>query len=340
VPVASTRLPIDDPAWARLVGSHPGAGPFHHPAWTTAICDAYGYDAFVLGLEDADGGLAGGLPFVRIGGRLLGRRWVSLPFTDACAPLLRPEASAADLAAELVAAQRDAGVESVEVRSDLAAGETAARGVVHELRLRDPETHFRSFTPQVRRNIRTAERSNVTIRRAEHEADLTRVYFGLHANTHRRLGVPTQPRRFFAALWERLLEPGLGFVLLAHHGRTPIAGAVFLEWNGRIVYKYGASDRRHWALRPNNLLFWECIRQACESGARVLDLGRSDAGSHGLRAFKSGFGAEETELRYTTLGPARASRLALAERCAAPVIRTAPTWLGRGLGKVFYRFAA
>jgi Acetyltransferase (GNAT) domain len=119
-----------------------------------------------------------------------------------------------------------------------------------------------------------------------------------------------------------------------------VAGAVFLDWNRRIIYRYGASDRRSWPLRPNNLIFWEAIRRGCASGARSLDFGRSDWADEGLRAFKSSWGAVEEELRYASYGNVQWSSEAAPGRLLRPVLRIAPTWVSRSLGEVFYRFAA
>jgi CelD/BcsL family acetyltransferase involved in cellulose biosynthesis len=137
-----------------------------------------------------------------------------------------------------------------------------------------------------------------------------------------------------------MLEPGLGFALLAYHDAQPVAGAVFLEWNGRVVYKFGASAQRFWPLRPNNLIFWAAIRRSCRRGVRELDFGRSDITDDGLRAFKAGWGALEQPLVYTTLGGAPERSGERAGHLIRPLLRHAPIWLGRSIGAVFYRFAA
>ena len=201
---------------------------------------------------------------------------------------------------------------------------------------------MRSFKrSQVRRDIRKAEREGVTIRRAEASCDLTEVFYALHARTRRRLGVPVQPRRFFELLWTRIIEPGLGFVLLAYSGDVPVAGAVFLAWNGTIAYKYSASDPAFWRLCPNNLVIWTAIRWGCENGYRSFDFGRTDNENAGLRGFKSAWGATEEELYYATIGDARTepSKHRL-ERAAAAVIRRSPLWVCRTAGAVLYKYAA
>jgi lipid II:glycine glycyltransferase (peptidoglycan interpeptide bridge formation enzyme) len=194
---------------------------------------------------------------------------------------------------------------------------------------------------QVRRNIRRAAREGVHVRRAERALDVVETYYALHLRTRRRLGVPPQPRRFFRLLWERMLERELGFALLAYVGKTPIAGAVFLGWNGRLTYKYGASNADHWNLRPNHAIFWDAIGWACKNGFRMLHFGRSGVEDVGLRAFKRSWGAEERTLFYTTLvGHASHVRRARVSRAAAAVLRHTPLWVSHGAGTAFYRYSA
>jgi len=340
---AAALLAGDDERWREFLLAHPDALPYHHPAWVAALAEAYGYEPLAAVVRSAAGEIVGGVPFVEVGGRLRSRRWISLPFTDVCPPLTTAALGERELAEAVEELRRERQVRSLEIRAPLAGFEERGeiRGVRHELELGDPEALFAAFKPQVRRNIRKAEKVGLQVRVAEQRDDLVRTYFDLHADTRRRLGVPPQPRRFFESLWRHLVDPGLGFVLLAYHENVPVAGAVFLEWNGRVVYKYGASDRKHWALRPNNLLFWECIRRSASSGARTLDFGRSDLEDEGLRSFKASWGAVESSLAYTSLGRVREhSRTGASGQLLRPLFRASPGWFGRMVGAAFYRLAA
>jgi CelD/BcsL family acetyltransferase involved in cellulose biosynthesis len=151
-----------------------------------------------------------------------------------------------------------------------------------------------------------------------------------------------QSRRYFSLIWQRLVERGLGFLLIARAAGQPVAAAVFLTLNGTIVMKYSASDAAAWKMRPNNAVFWEAITWACENGYSTWDFGRTDAVDEGLRAFKRRWGAEEVPLTYGILGRARrsGSAAARAERLAGPLIRHAPPIVCRELGRAFYRYAA
>ena len=162
-------------------------------------------------------------------------------------------------------------------------------------------------------------------------------FYRLHVATRRRLGVPTQPRRFVLGL-ERLFSAGLGFVLLVRSSDRIAAAAVFLTTRGTLTYKYGASDARALSARPNNLLFMEAIRWGCEHGCRSLDFGRTHWGQEGLRAFKLSWGAQERELRYRHVGRAP-RRDAHVGGALAALIRRSPPLAGRLIGEVLYRHA-
>jgi len=336
------RWSVQDPRWLNFVREDPSALPFHHPAWTLLLAEAYRFKPFTLALLDGSNRIVAGVPFIEVGGPLRGRRWVSLPFTDMCQPL-SASAEVDVFASEIDRARRDAGIASVEVRGSFRGGSPDTQpALLHVLPLvDDPEQLAACFRPSVRRNIRAAERGPAVVTVASSEADLTERFYRLQVDLRRRLGLPVQPRRFFRLLWSRMIEPGLGRVLLVKVGNETVAGAVFLAWNRTVVYKYGASDPRYWPLRPNNLLFWQAIRWACEEGYDRLHFGRTNLSSPSLRRFKLGWAAQEHKLEYTLLGAA-ASGYGRAEppAIARSAIRHSPRWVVRALGEILYRHTA
>jgi CelD/BcsL family acetyltransferase involved in cellulose biosynthesis len=340
------RIGLDDEAWAQLVASDRCALAFHHPAWARMLGECYGFRAFALALANDEGRLIAGVPLLETGGRLRGRKWISLPFTDICPPLVVGDGDLqARLEAEIDAARLEAGIDSVELRATPAGDRALIRpsGLRHTIQLEpDPDSVFLRLKRDVRRAIRFAAKGGVVVTRSEREEDLTQTFYGLHTETRRRLGVPVQPRRYFSLLWRRVVKQGLGFVLVARVKDRPVAASVYLPWNRTLIAKYSASDAAAWSLRPNNAVLWHAISCACEEGYSTLDLGRTDAGDEGLREFKRRWDAEEVPLVYGMLGRARASgsgaeRLA---RLARPFIQRSPLFVCRGLGKAFYRYAA
>jgi CelD/BcsL family acetyltransferase involved in cellulose biosynthesis len=339
-----TVLDIGDERWTHFVEGVPGALPFHHPSWARLLGDCYGYQPFALVLEDGDG-VAAGIPAIEIRTVLGGRRWISLPFTDYSPPLARDESRLSSLLAELDAARQAERVSRMDIHARVAGPRVCRQpaGVLHVLPLAsDPGRVFRTFhRSQVQQRIAKAEREGIVVRRGSSKDDLTQTFYAMHLKTRRRLGVPIQPHRYFELLWERILAPGRGFVLLAYWNAIPIAGAVFLAWNGRITYKYSASLDEYWKLRPNNLVIWNAIRWGCENGFHTFDFGRTLPGQEGLRSFKRGWGTAEETLSFSTLcGRAPTDARSRAAEMLRWPIQKMPLWFCRLVGELVYKRAA
>ena len=123
-------------------------------------------------------------------------------------------------------------------------------------------------------------------------------FISLHVLTRKRHGVPPQPRRFFTQIHQQIIQPGLGFVVLARRGTIPVAAAIFFVWGDKAIYKFGASDQSEQSLRGNNLVMWEAIRFLAQSGVQQLDFGRTAFEHEGLRRFKLGWGTTERTITY------------------------------------------
>jgi CelD/BcsL family acetyltransferase involved in cellulose biosynthesis len=340
-----TIVELADPRWADFVARQPSATPFHHPNWARLIADCYGFRAFAAAISDATGEIRAGLPVVEVRHLRGEPKWVSLPFTDYCPPLVPAPQEETDLLGAVRRAGKAAGIRTVEVRAPLEGASPVSRGALrHVIALDgDPAAVQARFRRSVRKNIRRAGRSGVTIRQAERPEDLVDTFYRLHLRTRRRFGVPIQPRRFFRMLWESMIRTGLGSVFIAEASGRPVAAEVFLDWNGTAISKYSASDERAWSLRANSLITWHLIKTSCEQGSRWFDFGRTDAGNEGLRAFKQSWGAAEEPLCYGTFGagpqPA-AGRDGIADHLLASVIRHGPPVLCRAAGETLYRYAA
>jgi CelD/BcsL family acetyltransferase involved in cellulose biosynthesis len=340
-----TLLSLGDPSWHAFVASSEQATPFHDPRWAQLLSECYGYRGFALAVTGDGGRLVAGAPFLEVRSFSRHRRWISLPFTDECPPLATDPDSAQRLMTALQTTQQSLGAPSLEVRGPVGGfgWRAGADAVTHELELdSDSERVWRGFSrSQVIRNIARAEREGVVIRLGTDLDDLD-AFYGLHTRTRRRQGVPVQPRRFFDLLWVRLVQSGLAFILLADAGgERAVAGALFLTAGGTTIYKFGASDLASRGLRPNHLIFWTAIKDACRRGDHRFDFGRTDLDNPGLRAFKRGWGADERPLTYSTLAPGAGDlRAGLPARALSVAIRRGPSWMCRGTGEALYRYAA
>jgi hypothetical protein len=335
---------LADPGWMDVVRRHPGATAFHHPAWSRVITDTYGFDGFVLTRRALNGSILAGLPVIRVDHPLLKPRLASLPFTDHCPPLIAEGEDSIQFL-NAVETWRDARGEGLEIRAGLPEHAPAGSKVVGTRRLvvldPDPATVFRTLhRNRVQKRVRRAPELGVQIVITRSRGDLE-IFYRLHCQTRRRQGVPVHPRRFIQSIWTHLVEPGLGFAVLAFSGSTPIAAALFLAWNGHLTYKFGASDSSHWRLGANFLVHWTAIEWGCVNGFRTYDFGRTDSAHESLREFKSAWGGAELPLVYSYMGSAAPrSKSGLAASTVSKVIKHSPTAVCRALGELLYRYTA
>lgn len=336
------KVPLDDPDWREFVSAHPSAGPFHLPTWAALLAACYRFEAFALVVCGGAGEIVGGLPIVAV--RLpLGRlRWVSLPFSDYCPMLARPDVSVEDAIRALSEHARAGGVYDLEIRSALPARADLHpfdAGYRHALRLPTdaadlhPHRNFRQHRNQ-------AAKAGIQVTRGTAAADID-AFYRLHTLTRRRLGVPVQPRRLFNLISDRMFAEGHGFVATATQGGEAVATCLYLMHNGTMVAKYAATDPTRPETGAAHLIHWETMSAACGDGYHTYDLGRSDPAAEGLRTYKSRMGAEELPLVYTHTAPQRPSgRRGTIGDLSERVISHSPAWVCRALGEVLYRWTA
>ena len=241
-----------DPSWDRLVTSHPCFTFFHSSAWIRVLCKTYGHKALARYSSQHDKPKAL-IPLVEIASRFTGCRGVSLPFTASCDPLIFGDCDTGIVFKTLRSLAWERGWKHFEIRGRLASHLPSQPSTVfhgHSLDLSDgAEVLFKKFASSVRRAIRKAERSGVTVRLNTSE-EAMREFYRLHAHTRRRHGLPPQPFSFFQNIYREVIKAGLGFVALANHGSKTIAAAVYFHIEKKAVFKFGASDERYQDLRP------------------------------------------------------------------------------------------
>lgn len=332
--------------WDDMAGLLPGYSFFDTSAWCRVLADSYGYEPCYFTAWQGDE-LRAVLPMMAVESIWTGRRGVSLPFSDYCAPLLLDEADYAPL---LQAAQEfgpKKGWKFIELRgaSSLPSNQKKSNSYLgHRLELsKNTEALEKGLRDSTRRNIRKAEKSGVKTEISHSEEGML-AFYRLNCLTRQRHGLPPQPLRFFEKFMQHVINAGLGSIVLARFEDRIIAGAVFVhtdDKSGNVLYKYGASDKSHQDLRANNLVMWEGIKWYAEQGSTTLLMGRTDLDHEGLRQFKMGWNAEEYSINYYRYDFRLA---AFTNGCMAPgssfetrILQRTPLPILRALGRVMYR---
>jgi CelD/BcsL family acetyltransferase involved in cellulose biosynthesis len=350
--------PLQDPRWDAFVASRQDRLVYHHRGWLEALARGYGHAPLALACEEGGGALLGVLPLCEARGLLSGRRLVSLPHT----PIAGPLASRGEVTTALLRAAirriGEGGASSLQIKAGSATLADSAEGLVgrpwsrtyvralpgdrEALRFGSSRNHAR-----LRWAVNKALKQGVETRDAASTGDL-RAWYRLYLETMRSHAVPPRPYAFFEALWAGLRPEGLMRLLLAERregGRVRLlAGSVLLHFGETVSYAFNGRRRGDLALRPNELIQWRALHDACEAGARWYDFGEVEHGQHGLAEFKAKWGAEPRMLhRYYFPAARELERGILSEegavrRVASAAWRRLPLAATERAGAFLYRY--
>lgn len=182
-------------------------------------------------------------------------------------------------------------------------GATQPRAVMKVDISPEPEDLLASFHSKWRYNIRYAERKGVRVRSDCSREDVD-VFYEILRVTAERDGFGVRSRGYFQAMWDLVIEQGLGRLFMGYAGEEPVCGAICFALGNQAWYVYGASSNEHRELMPNHLMQWQMMLWAKSRGCTVYDMrGVSPEVDGepivphlaGLNRFKAGFGAEYVE---------------------------------------------
>ena len=194
---------------------------------------------------------------------------------------------------------------------------------------------------EVRRHLRRARAAGVTVE-CSRDAEAMDFFFNLQLESRRRLGVPSQPLRFFRTVHEVFAKLDSIEVWFALHKGKRIAAVVVLrdgdvlhaKWSARVA---GSPDG------ASHMIFM-AIAEHHAQHASAMDFGRTDSRNRGLSRFKRELGAVPTDLPYSYF-PQRpavtsAENLTGVWQTASRVWRNLPLPVARVLNHVTYRYLA
>ena len=335
--------PVLDPRWNELVQRHAHGSVFHSSSWLEALRSTYGYDPVVISTCAPNDKLTNGLVFCRIRSWLTGSRFVSLPFSDHCEPLVNSTDELDHLLLSIRHRVDDGSWKYIEIRpvsyrpnSNTGFGQSLSYEF-HRLDLRRSKQElFHNFHKNcVQRTIRRAEREELKYEEGNSEA-LLQKFYKLLVITRRRQYLPPQP-----LAWFRALVAAFGDSLkirVASKGDLPLASILTLSHKRSMMYKYGCSDASFNKFGGTALLLWKTIQEAKDKGFEELDMGRSATDNLGLISFKGRWGAAGTLLSYWRYPHQPSVRPSAWQRSLARrAVLATPDLVLKGVGTVLYR---
>jgi Acetyltransferase (GNAT) domain len=298
------------------VGEHPDGHVYQHSAWLRCLAAEYSSPLIGLCTEDPGGRLTGVLPLVATRGipllrrsATVGARLASLPRTPLAGPLAVDRDYTVALLEAAVARAGEAGARLQLKRAapdldglaaDIGGAPWRASYVLtlpddpEALRFGNSRNHGR-----IKWAVNKASKEGVHVRVADDIEDV-RTWYPLYLRTMREVVVPPRPLRLFEAMWRELSARDMMRLYVAERtGAGMLAGSIVLGFGRTAFYAFNGRLRSALALRPNEVLQWEAIHDACRRGFARYDLGEVTSGDAGLAEFKRKWGADEVQLhRY------------------------------------------
>lgn len=288
-----------DQAWDNFVYRHPDSGHCHLSGWQKVIQQTYRHCSYYLRAVE-NGEIKGILPLFLMKSLLFGNTMVSMPFLDdggICSDNEDSRQTLYDKARELFIAS---GAYALDLRHrDRSSIDLPSHGSKVTLTLSlsaDPDSMWKQFNAKLRNQTRKAMKSGLTC--SWHGIDGLPEFYDVFAINMRELGSPVHSYNFFANILKAFSESAQ--LILVRKGEKTIGGGLFLVFKDRVQMPWASANREYFSFCPNNILYWEAIRWACEKGYKQFDFGRSSPGS-GTYYFKKQWGAVDRPLYWQCL---------------------------------------
>lgn len=301
------QLKIIDPGtdnrWQNLVERYETT-LFHSPEWIQVLKKTYDFDIEGCILINDDTPVAG-IAYCSIED-MMDSRIISLPFSDFCDPLVQNQTDWKQLLDYLIDKNFRLKIRCLHNQVPLQDTRLNVhyRAKWHCVDLRsEPDIIWNNLHSSARRAIRKARRNQVEIRIAQDKKDL-RAFFNLHLKLRKyKYHLLAQPYQFFENIWDQFIAKQNGALMLAYKDDEVIGGIYFIEWQGKLYYKFNASNPEFIAYRPNDLVLWEGIQYGHKKGLSYLDFGLSDWDQKGLLQYKRKYATEEKTISFLQYVP-------------------------------------
>jgi len=336
--------PFQNSRWNKFVGSHPKATIFHTANWARVLYRTYKYTPYYISLEDSNKNIKAGWPFFFIESGFTGNRFICLPFTDSCHPLITSEDDYKFMINTVFDLIKDRRISYLETRGGKGASSLLRNNYykIFTLELSSGIDRLWQGLKQksIRYPINKAKKTNIIIEMTKNFKDL-KEFYTLNLQTRKKHGVIPQPFDFFKNIFEEIISKEYGFLSLAYIGKKLVAGSIFLTYKDTIYHKYNASDIDYLSLCPNHLIIWQAIEWAAKNNFKYFDFGRTAPDNIGLISFKRHWGTQEFDLPYyywpEIKGITSTKESSLRYRVVSSLIKKMPIALCRIMGDLFYR---
>ncbi|MFW6194544.1 MAG: FemAB family XrtA/PEP-CTERM system-associated protein [Halobacteriota archaeon] len=273
---------------------------FHQIGWKNVVEHTYGHKPIYLVAKE-DGQIKGILPLFWLKSKIFGKKLVSVPFAPyggVCAETKDVEDMLLEEAKKLA---EEYDVDYLELRY---LGRSSDNEVLFS------NSRYTTFILNLNKNIDNLwdEKLNKKVRNAVRKAYKSNLecslcslkqFYDLYLKNMKLLGTPAHPCDFFSKLMKEF--PDKSTIFGVEYNDKVVSSTILLSFKDTLISGWTASDKEYSNLNPNNLLYWEVIKYACEQGYSYFDFGRSLVDS-GTYQFKKPWGGDIINLSYQYYG--------------------------------------
>jgi FemAB-related protein (PEP-CTERM system-associated) len=285
-------------AWDQYVAESSEATCYHLAGWKKVIEESFGHKTFYLLSEDQSGKITGILPMVHLKSFLFGSFMISLPYFNYGGICAQDKESYSLLFNEAARLAREAGAGYIEFRDRKSAdnGLPKKESKVSML-LSLPSSEkllWDSLGSKLRSQVKRPEKEGMYSRMGrEDELD---TFYEVFSENMRDLGTPVYSKTFFHNILKAF--PSTSWICSIYtKGGKAVASGFLTGFKDFLEIPWASSLRAYNSSGPNMLLYWTCLKFACDSGYKVFDFGRSTP-HEGTYRFKEQWGGKPHQLYW------------------------------------------
>ena len=271
---------------------------YHDRRWGAVVSKSFGHKYYVLVSETMDGGVTGILPFVHMRSWCFGNFLVSMPFFNYGGVCAEDGNTRDRLIAEAIRIAKDLDVHHVEFRQE-SSFENGFPEKTSKVSMRlelpgSPEELWKTFPSKLRSQIKVPQKAAMTVRIGR--LDELEGFYEVFSRNMRNLGTPVYPKLFFENILEQFHEST--WICTVYSGDIAVASGFLAGFRDRMEIPWASSLREYNRQSPNMLLYWSCLKFACERGYKLFDFGRSTRNENTYK-FKEQWGAAPSPMVWS-----------------------------------------
>ncbi len=241
--------------------------------------------------------IVGVFPFVSLKSLIFGHVTCSMPFVNygsSCTDTVEIEKELIQFACQMV---NDRDARYLEIRSQKPS-ENSLKESTNKISLTinldsESENIWNNYKSKHRTNIRRVYKNGITVKKGGEE--LLTAFYKVISMSWRDLGTPIYSIEYFKQIFKYFKNDIKIFV--AYKDQIPVAAALNGYYKGTVEGMWLGINNQFRKYQPSYVLYWEMIKDACDSGYKQYHLGRSSVDSGG-ESFKKKWNADVRQLYW------------------------------------------